>query len=294
MRIKRFDMPNGQVWLPGQLTLVVGNSGCGQEVLLGELAWNAPVQVRISGFGVGRRPGCASADRRLACWWRILRSYRDDDEYRSAVDDAIRGACGPGYQGLVFDPLSVGSDPPRVGWEVESGAPSFYSLGLRRYLMLACHLLHSGLMQDYGVVLLGCPEVGMDPGLLALLAECIVDASRHAQVVVSTYSPELMSGVSGASRRAGVALAVSYFSRGVDGCSRIKNFAPGSLDGWLCGTSLGELYAGGNLDCLDPDAERPSGPLAPLDLPSQDELLRSMVIEAGAVAESSPDGSALP
>lgn len=294
MRIERFDVLCNP-WLPSRLTVVAGNSGCGQERLLSALVDQGPCVVHGVGFGLNSRFHHRWVDHRFSYWPLVARGYHLDSDYSERVDDALRGACGPGYRGLVFDPLSVGSDPPRVGWDVESDGPSFRSLGLRRYLLLASHLLHSGLMQDYGVVLLGCPEVGMDPGLLALLAECIVDASRHAQVVVSTYSPELMSGVSGAASRLGVALAVSHFSRGVDGCARIKNFAPGSLDGWLRGTSLGELYVGGNLDCLDPDAERPSVPLAPLELPSQDELLRSMVVEAGALSGGSglPGGSAL-
>ncbi len=83
------------------------------------------------------------------------------------------------------------------------------------------------------------PELGLHPDAVALLPDLLINASARIQLIVTTHSPELISGLS---EHAGSVLICEHL-RG----TRVERLDPDKLQHWLDNYRLGEVWRIGEL-----------------------------------------------
>ena len=109
--------------------------------------------------------------------------------------------------------------------------------GTLRYLCLLAILLHP---DPPPLVCLEEPELGLHPDIIPKVAELLVEASQHTQLVVTTHSEALVSALSETPE------AVVVCERDEQG-SVLRRLDPGQLAVWLERYSLGELWSKGEI-----------------------------------------------
>jgi predicted ATPase len=85
------------------------------------------------------------------------------------------------------------------------------------------------------------PELGMHPDALKLVAEALVEASEHVQLVVTTHSEALIDALSGHPD------CVLVCERDFDNGTQFKRLSAKDLDEWLEHYTLGELWRKGEI-----------------------------------------------
>jgi predicted ATPase len=83
------------------------------------------------------------------------------------------------------------------------------------------------------------PELGLHPDAVAILAQLLVDASRRTQLIVTTHSDILISGLS---ENSDSVLVCDYA-----GGTRLERVDPDRLEDWLSQYRLGEIWRIGEL-----------------------------------------------
>ena len=114
--------------------------------------------------------------------------------------------------------------------------------GTLRYLCLLAILCHP----DPGpLICIEEPELGMHPDVVATIAEMLVEASEHTQLVVTTHSDYLVDVLT--KRPESVFVA----QHNVDG-TRLNRLEADKINHWLndCGNSLAELWMSGHIGGL--------------------------------------------
>jgi predicted ATPase len=85
------------------------------------------------------------------------------------------------------------------------------------------------------------PELGLHPDALQLVAEALIEASAHTQLIVTTHSADLVDALSA------VPEDVVVCERDFDGGTQFRRLEPKRLKAWLQRYRLGELWRKGEL-----------------------------------------------
>jgi predicted ATPase len=109
--------------------------------------------------------------------------------------------------------------------------------GTLRYLCLLAVLCHPS---PPPLICLEEPEIGLHPDILPTVAELLVEASNRTQLVVTTHSDALVSGLSAHTE------SVLVCDREEEG-TRIRHLESAKLKDWLDKYPLGELWRMGEL-----------------------------------------------
>ena len=84
------------------------------------------------------------------------------------------------------------------------------------------------------------PELGLHPDALAIIAELLVEASTHTQLLVTTHSDSLISALS---NQPDAVIACERPGPGTE----LRRLNPEKLASWLEEYSLGDLWRMGEL-----------------------------------------------
>ena len=83
------------------------------------------------------------------------------------------------------------------------------------------------------------PEVGLHPDALHVVAEALVEASEHTQLIVTTHSPDLVDALPPES--------IVVCEKEADSSTSLRRLEPGRLTEWLEEYRLGELWRKGEI-----------------------------------------------
>jgi predicted ATPase len=108
--------------------------------------------------------------------------------------------------------------------------------GTIRFMVIAALLLSP---DPPPLICLEEPELGLHPDAIGLLADLLIDASTRTQLVVTTHSEILVSGLS---EHAGSVVVCEHL-----GGTRIERIDPDKLNHWLERYRLGEIWRLGEL-----------------------------------------------
>ena len=86
------------------------------------------------------------------------------------------------------------------------------------------------------------PELGLHPDAIGLLPDLLINASARTQLIVTTHSPELISGLT---EHAGSVLTCEHL-RG----TQVERLDPDMLRHWLAQYRLGEVCASGSWEAI--------------------------------------------
>lgn len=109
--------------------------------------------------------------------------------------------------------------------------------GTLRYLSLLAILLHPN---PPSVVCIEEPELGLHPDLLPTIADLLVEASEHTQLVVTTHSDILVDALT--ERPESIVVCEKH-----DGQTTMRRLDREELDRWLSDYRLGALWTSGEL-----------------------------------------------
>jgi predicted ATPase len=112
------------------------------------------------------------------------------------------------------------------------------SEGTLKFLCLLAVLLHP---RPAPLVCIEEPELGLHPDALRLVAEVLVEASEHTQLIVTTHSEALVDALT--DRPESVLVCERDFENG----TQFKRLAQDELDEWLEHYTLGELWRKGEI-----------------------------------------------
>jgi len=109
--------------------------------------------------------------------------------------------------------------------------------GTLRYLCLLTILCHP---TPPPLICIEEPELGLHPDILTTIAELLIEASRHTQLIITTHSDILVSALTEVSE------AVLVCERDESG-THLRRLEAGALNKWLENYSLGELWRMGEI-----------------------------------------------
>jgi predicted ATPase len=110
--------------------------------------------------------------------------------------------------------------------------------GTLKFLCLLAVLFHP---KPAPLVCIEEPELGLHPDALRLVAEVLVEASQHTQLIVTTHSEALVDALSDRPE------SVLVCERDFDNGTQFKRLAQDELDEWLQHYTLGELWRKGEI-----------------------------------------------
>jgi predicted ATPase len=109
--------------------------------------------------------------------------------------------------------------------------------GTIRFIAILTILLRPALAP---LICLDEPELGLHPDALTIIAELLVDAARHTQIVVTTHSDALVSALTEHAESVVV-------SENLAGSTRLRRLDSQKLQYWLKKYRLGEIWRIGEL-----------------------------------------------
>jgi predicted ATPase len=110
--------------------------------------------------------------------------------------------------------------------------------GTLKFLCLLAVLLHP---RPAPLVCIEEPELGLHPDALRLVAEVLVEASEHMQLIVTAHSEALVDALTDRPE------SVLVCERDFDNGTQFKRLAQDELDEWLEHYTLGELWRKGEI-----------------------------------------------
>jgi predicted ATPase len=110
--------------------------------------------------------------------------------------------------------------------------------GTLKFLCLLAVLLHP---KPAPLICIEEPELGLHPDALRLVAEVLVEASEHTQVIITTHSEALVDALTDHPE------SVLVCERDFDGGTQFKRLSREQLDEWLEHYTLGELWRKGEI-----------------------------------------------
>ena len=110
--------------------------------------------------------------------------------------------------------------------------------GTLKFLCLLAVLFHP---KPAPLVCIEEPELGLHPDALRIVAEVLVEASEHTQLIVTTHSEALVDALSDRPE------SVLVCERDFDNGTQCKRLSRNELDEWLEHYSLGELWRKGEI-----------------------------------------------
>jgi predicted ATPase len=161
-------------------------------------------------------------------------------DFKKSIDLGMRAAYGDEYEELIFAPAADQLIQLRIAWKSLKRPVSSADLsdGTLKFLSLLAALL-SPVQND--VIAIDEPETGLHPGMLPIIAEYAVEASKKTQVIFTTHSPQFLD----AFHEARPTVTVAKWE---DGETKLTIPDGESLSHWLQEYSLGTLFKTGELE----------------------------------------------
>ncbi len=168
--------------------------------------------------------------------------YTGDREFKKDINTAMKAAFGDDFDELVFPPAADQRIQLRLRWRSLQREQSAGDLsdGTLRFLLLLAVLASPS---PAPIIAIDEPETGLHPSMLPIIAEYAVDASRRAQVIFTTHSPQFLD----AFHDTKPAVTVADWS---EGKTRLTKLVGEPLEYWLKEYSLGSLFRSGELEEL--------------------------------------------
>jgi len=166
--------------------------------------------------------------------------YTGDRDFKNEVNDAMSAAFGSDFEELVFPPAADQRIQLRLRWKSLRREQSSADLsdGTLRFLFLLTVLASP---DPAPVIAIDEPETGLHPSMLPIVAEYAVQASRKAQVFLTTHSPQFLDAFTDTKPRTTVV-------QRIDGETRLHALDEEKLGRWLETYSLGALHRSGELE----------------------------------------------
>jgi predicted ATPase len=166
--------------------------------------------------------------------------YTGDRDFKNEVNDAMTAAFGSDFEELVFPPAADQRIQLRLRWRSLRREQSAADLsdGTLRFLFLLTVLASP---DPAPVIAIDEPETGLHPSMLPIVAEYAVQASRKAQVILTTHSPQFLDAFSDTRPRTTVV-------QRRDGETHLHALDEDQLGRWLESYTLGALHRSGELE----------------------------------------------
>ncbi|MBV5299013.1 MAG: AAA family ATPase [Rhodoferax sp.] len=166
--------------------------------------------------------------------------YTGDRDFKNDINAAMQAAFGDDFEELVFPPAADQRIQLRIRWKSLKREQSAAELsdGTLRFLFLLTVLASPSLAP---VIAIDEPETGLHPAMLPLIAEFAVEASKKAQIIFTTHSPQFLDAFTEVRPTTTVA-------KWANGETTLHTLDAGQLDYWLKEYSLGSLFKSGELE----------------------------------------------
>lgn len=166
--------------------------------------------------------------------------YTGDRDFKNDINAAMQAAFGDDFEELVFPPAADQRIQLRIRWKSLKREQSAAELsdGTLRFLFLLTVLASPSLAP---VIAIDEPETGLHPAMLPLIAEFAVEASKRAQIIFTTHSPQFLDAFTGVKPTTTVA-------KWANGQTTLHTLDAAQLDYWLKEYSLGSLFKSGELE----------------------------------------------
>jgi predicted ATPase len=166
--------------------------------------------------------------------------YTENRHFKKDIDTAMTAAFGDDFEELIFPPAADQRIQMRVRWKSLEREQSTADLsdGTLRFLYLITILANP---EPGALIAIDEPETGLHPGMLPIIAEYAVEASRRTQVVFSTHSSQFLNAFTDTR-------PVTTVTKWQDGQTILRNVDEQELAEWLKNYSLGELFQSGELE----------------------------------------------
>lgn len=210
-------------------------------------SWTVYHDLHVNRDAAIRQPAVARVEKRVDADGQNLipvlhTLYAGDREFKHEVNKAMRAAFGDDFDEIEFPPAADQRIQLRVRWKSlrrEQPAADL-SDGTLRFLLLLAVLAGPS---PAPVIAVDEPETGLHPGMLPIIAEYAIEASRSSQVIMTTHSPQFLDAFRDTTPTTTVATWV-------DGETRLRVLEGDALGYWLKGYSLGTLFKSGELEGL--------------------------------------------
>jgi len=169
--------------------------------------------------------------------------YTGERDFKMDINTAMKAAFGEDFEELVFPPAADQRIQLRVRWKSLRREQSAADLsdGTLRFLLLLAILASP---TPAPLIAIDEPETGLHPSMLPIVAEYAVEASKRAQVILTTHSPQFLD----AFHETRPTTTVTTWS---EGQTTLKKLADEALGYWLKEYSLGSLFRTGELEELE-------------------------------------------
>jgi len=166
--------------------------------------------------------------------------YTGDRDFKNDINAAMQAAFGDDFEELVFPPAADQRIQLRIRWKSLKREQSAAELsdGTLRFLFLLTVLASPSLAP---LIAIDEPETGLHPAMLPLIAEFAVEASKRAQIIFTTHSPQFLDAFTEVKPRTTVA-------RWANGETTLHTLDADQLEYWLKEYSLGSLFKSGELE----------------------------------------------
>jgi predicted ATPase len=166
--------------------------------------------------------------------------YTGDRQFKKDINAAMRAALGDDFEELVFPPAADQQIQLCVRWKSLKREQSAADLsdGTLRFLFLLTVLASPF---PAPLIAIDDPETGLHPSMLPIVAEYAVEASRRAQVILSTHSSQLLDAF-------GDTHPTTTVVKWHDGETHLHKLEGAKLDDWLKEYTLGALFRSGELE----------------------------------------------
>jgi len=166
--------------------------------------------------------------------------YTGDRDFKNDINAAMQAAFGDDFEELIFPPAADQRIQLRIRWKSLKREQSAAELsdGTLRFLFLLTVLASPSLAP---VIAIDEPETGLHPAMLPLIAEFAVEASKRAQIIFTTHSPQFLDAFTEVKPRTTVA-------RWANGETTLHTLDADQLEYWLKEYSLGSLFKSGELE----------------------------------------------
>jgi len=168
--------------------------------------------------------------------------YSGDRDFKAEVNQAMRAAFVEEFEELIFFPAADQRIQMRVQWRsLRRQQPAAdLSDGTLRFLFLLAILASPDAAP---VIAIDEPETGLHPAMMPIVAEYAAEASRRAQVILTTHSPALLDAF-------GDARPVTTVALWENGETTLAPLRDEVLEQWRKEYALGKLLTSGELEQL--------------------------------------------
>jgi len=209
--------------------------------------WSVYHDLHVNHDAVIRQPTITRPEKRVTPDGQNLISvlhtlYTGDRSFKNAINMAMRAAFGNDFEELVFPPASDQRIQLRIRWKTlqREQSASDLSDGTLRFLFLLTVLASP---EPAPVIAIDEPETGLHPSMFPIIAEHSLEATRRAQVIFTTHSPQFLDAFNNEK----ITTTVVKWENGE---TILKTLDDDSLKHWLNEYSLGTLFNSGELEDL--------------------------------------------